>query len=319
MPLLRGRPVECAGRELTRPARQVRTADLGDHAVERRRVRLLVDDFAAGNALGIALAVDRERARVAGADARRQPLPLVLRCGHDLLGIARGGEEAVDGGTVAGSEGAVEGVADDRHRALGAQALHHGVHGERAAKPLAFQLGAEVPECEGGVSLALQGLLREQRRGTVDHCCVLLEVDAAAPRQRLQQQPALVDRPARHRELAAFEVGEPADLRACRHHNRTQHARRGIEDDRVAERTLARHPQPIGQHEIGRAAPKRDLARFRRGKLDRLDVEIALAVEAVGPDHIELPRQRAGFLHRKTNAAGGCRLAGRQDRERNQQ
>ena len=88
--------VERAGREFARRADELGAADLGQHEIERARVRLLVGDRAAHDAFAVALAIDRERRAVAHADARREPLPLGVRRGEDVLGLARGVEEAVD-------------------------------------------------------------------------------------------------------------------------------------------------------------------------------------------------------------------------------
>ena len=72
--------------------------------------------------------------------------------------------------------------------------------------------------------------------------------------QPLQQQPALVERAAGDGELAALEIGERLDRRLRRHHHRAERAGRGIEHQLVAERALARHPQPVRQHHVGGAA-----------------------------------------------------------------
>ena len=52
-----------------------------------------------------------------------------------------------------------------------------------------------------------------------------------------------------------------------------------------------------------------------RGQLDRFDEKIKLAIQTVGLDHVEFPRQRSGFLHCKTNAIGsrGVDRAGNHD------
>src|SRR5262245_50902974 len=252
--LPRGRPVEGSGRELARRADQLGAADLREHPIERLRIRLLLGRRPAHDALAVALAVDRKRARVADADARRKPLPFVRRRGQDVLGLPRGVEEAVDGRAVARRPGAVEGVADDGDRSLRPQALHHVIHADGTALPLAFEVGAKVPERERGIALALHCLLRQERRRPVDDGRLAPEIDAGAACERLQQQPALVERTARHCELPALEIGDRADRRLRRRHHRAERARRRIEDEAVAERALARDPQPIRQHEVGRAA-----------------------------------------------------------------
>jgi hypothetical protein len=90
-----------------------------------------------------------------------------------------------------------------------------------------------------------------------------------------------------------------------RHHHCAKRARGRIKDEAVTQRALARDPEPIGKHNIGRAALERDLAGFGRCKLHGLDREVELAIDAMGFDDIDLPRERAGFLHREPNAVGG--------------
>ena len=71
----------------------------------------------------------------------------------------------------------------------------------------AFEVGAEIPVGQRRVGLALHLLFRQQRRRAIDDRGLPPQIDAGAARQRLQQQPALVERAAGDRELAALEVG----------------------------------------------------------------------------------------------------------------
>ncbi len=180
-------------------------------------------------------------------------------------------------------------------------------------KSLAFELGAEIPECERGIGLALQRLRRQERRGAVDDGRLPLEVETGAARKRLQQQPALVERAAGNGELSALEIGDVADRRLRWHHHGAERAGRGVEYQAIAQGTLARNPEPVRKHEIDRAAFERDLAGFGRGEFERFDREARLAVEAVRLDDIHFPRQRAGPLHREANALGGV-CAGTEER-----
>src|SRR5712692_1410169 len=288
----RGRPVERAGRKLARWADQLHAGDLGKDEVEGTCVGFFFGKGPAHDAFAVALAIDCKRVGVDGANAPRKSLPFGLRRSEDFFRLTGGVEKAVDGGSVARGPGTVEGIADDRDRPLGAEALHDTVHGDGALEPFAFELGAEVPEGQGGVDLALQRLLRQQRRRAVDDRRLLAEIDAGAPRQCLQQEPALVERAARNGELLALEIGDVSDGRLPRHHDGAERARRRMEDQAVAERALPRHPQPVREHEIGRAALERDLAGLGRGELDGLDLEIEPAIEAMRLDDVELPRQR---------------------------
>src|SRR6185312_8385895 len=142
----RGGPVECSSRELARRPDQLSAADLGEDAIEGPRIGLLFGDRTPHDALAVALAVDRERARIGDADARRQPLPFGLRRRQNLLGLAGGLEEAIDRRSIARRPGALEGVADDGDRPFRTEALHDVVHGDRALLALAFEIGAEIPE-----------------------------------------------------------------------------------------------------------------------------------------------------------------------------
>src|SRR5262249_55446215 len=152
------------------------------------------------------------------------------------------GEEALDGRSVAPGPRAVEGVADERYRALRPEGFHDVIHGDRACVSLGFEIGAEIPKRQRGIGLALQRLLRQQRQRAVYERGLFLEIEAAAARQRLQQEPALVERAAGNGELPASEIDDLPDRRSCRHHHRAERARRGIKDEVVAERTLARDP-----------------------------------------------------------------------------
>ena len=51
---------------------------------------------------------------------------------------------------------------------------------------------------------------------------------------------------------------------------------------------------------------ERHLAGFGRRKLDGIDSEVKLVVNAVPFDDVKLPRQRAGLLHGNANAIGVC-------------
>jgi len=75
-------------------------------------------------------------------------------------------------------------------------------------KALGLELGAEIPEIQARIHLAVERLGGDQRRRTIDDGCVRLQVDAVLLHPRLKQQPALVDGTAADGELAALEVGE---------------------------------------------------------------------------------------------------------------
>src|ERR1700704_515731 len=276
-----GGAVEGSGRELARRPDQLRTADIGEHEVQGPRIGLLFGDRTAHNAFAIALTVDRERARVGDADPGCEPLPFGLRRGKNGLGLTGSFEEAIDRRSIARCPGTVEGVADDGDRPLRTEAFHDVVHSDRALLPLAFKIGTEVPERQRGIDLALQRFLRQERRGTVDDRGLFPEIDTRAACQRLQEQPALVERTARDCELLALEIDELPDRGPCGHHHRAERAGRGIENQAVAERPLARDPQPVRQHQIGRAALERDLAGFGRGELDGFDDRIKIAIESI--------------------------------------
>src|SRR5262249_1795154 len=155
------RPIERAWIKLARRPGEFGAANLGQHAVERARVGLLLVDRSAKDAFAVALAIEGERAGLAHANAGRKPLPFGLRGGEKPLGFACGVEKTIDRGFVASAPGAVEGIADDRDRRLGAELPHHAGDLDRALEAVAFEIGAEVPERERCVLFALQRLLRE--------------------------------------------------------------------------------------------------------------------------------------------------------------
>src|SRR5262245_19788913 len=205
---LLSRPVEGAAVKRVRLPDQLGAAELGEHAVERARVGLLLVDRAAEDAFAVALAVGRERRRVAHADAGREPLPFGRRGREDFLGRSGGIEEAIDRGFVARRPAAVEGIADDGDWRLGAKVAHHAGDLDGAPEALAFEIGAEVPERKRAVVLALLGLLGQERRCAIDDGRLPAQVEAGAAREPLQEEPAFVERTARDRELFAFEVGD---------------------------------------------------------------------------------------------------------------
>src|SRR5262245_16638628 len=89
-------PVERAAVEFARRSYEFIPADFGQHAIKRARVRLFVRNRAAEDTFGIALAEDRQRFRIAGADAGGKPAPLGIGSGERFLGFIDGGNEAVD-------------------------------------------------------------------------------------------------------------------------------------------------------------------------------------------------------------------------------
>src|SRR4051812_5502315 len=206
--LPRGGAVECSSSELARRPDQLSAADLREDAVEGPRIGLLFGNRTPHDAFAVTLAVDRERARIGDADARGKPLPFGLRRRQNILGLAGRLEEAIDRRSIARCPGTLEGVTDDGDRSLCTEAFHDVVHGDRALLSLAFEIGAEIPERQHGVALALQRFLRQERRGTIDDRGLLLEIDAGAACQRLQQQPAFVERAAGDCELFALEIDE---------------------------------------------------------------------------------------------------------------
>src|SRR5262249_723007 len=106
----------------------------------------------------------------------------------------------------------------------------------------AFEISAEIPERQRGIDLALQRFLRQEWRRAVDDSCLFFEIQSGLARQRLQQQPAFVERTAGHSKLLAPEIGDLTNRGLRRDHHRAERARRGIKYKIVAERTLARDP-----------------------------------------------------------------------------
>src|SRR5207248_2908387 len=68
-------PVKRAAVEFACRSYEFGATGLGQHAIQRARVRFFVGHIAPEDAFRIALAEDRERLRIADADARGKPLP----------------------------------------------------------------------------------------------------------------------------------------------------------------------------------------------------------------------------------------------------
>ena len=148
----------------------------------------------------------------------------------------------MDGGAVARGPTALEAVTHYGDRAFCAERLHHMLHLDDALETFALEIGAKIPERQRGVDFALQCFLGQQGRSAVNDRCLAFEIETAAPRERLQEQPALVERAAGYRKLLAPEIGQLPDRRVRRHHHRPERARGRIEHEIPAERALARHP-----------------------------------------------------------------------------
>ena len=110
------------------------------------------------------------------------------------------------------------------------------------------------------------------------------------------------------RELSALEIGDRPDRRIRRRHHGAERARIGIEDQVVAERPLARNPQPVRDDEIGGAAFS---AILPASVLASSGVSMSRSAFLSRPwlDDVELPGERAGLLRNDANAIG-CDRAG---------
>ena len=134
---------------------------------------------------------------------------------------------------------------------------------------------------------------------------LLGEVEAGAARQRAQHQPTLVERAAGDADRFALEIGDRGDGRGLGRHHRAERGGIGGEQEIVAERPLARHPQPVRDDHVDRAAAQRDLAGLGRGELLDLNVEIGRLVEPARLGDGELPGDGAGPLHGDAQRIGG--------------
>ena len=238
---------------------------------------------------------------------------------REFFRLLRGDKETIEQRAIALRPAAVEYVADHCYGTPGAELLHDVFHGDDAAHAFALELGAEIPKRQRGVDFALQRLLGQKRRCAVGDLRLRFQIDARSPRQSPQQQPTLVERPAGDADLLADEVGDASDVRIRRRHHRAERARIRIEDEVVAQRTLAPDPQPVGDDQVGRSAFERDLAGLGAGKLGRLDREIMLPVEASGADDVELPGERSGLLRGDAQVLGRTGLRCCEHRRRDQQ
>ena len=234
-----------------------------------------------------------------GAQALR-----VLR--QDLARLGRRREKTLERVLVRGREGFAEHIAGHRHRPARAERLLDVGHLDRAAEAPPLEIGAEIPEFERRLGLALGKFLRDERRRAVGRPRILGKVEARAERRRPQEEPALVDRSAGDADGPAREIGERMDRRILACHHRAQRARIGREHELVAEPSFARHPKPIPDNHVGRAALERDLGRLGGGKFGRLDVEVRRFVETARLHQRRFPTRR--FRFSGSQCAGGRRL-----------
>src|SRR5215467_1392499 len=96
-------------------------ADAGEHVVEGACVGGLVGDRPARNAIPIAVAVDFQGRRVAGADQPGNPLPFGIRTGKNLLGLAPSRHKPRQGLGVRGRPAGIEHIANQGRPALHAK------------------------------------------------------------------------------------------------------------------------------------------------------------------------------------------------------
>ena len=260
----------CRDRARRRRARELRAADRGERLEQHARVGLLLADRTARHAFGVAPAIERRRVGTRRADALHDLGPERGIARQRFLGLTRDGEELAERLGVPGREILVEDIADDRDRALGAQALLDVGDLDDPLESLAFEIDAKIPELQRRVEFALLRLLAEQRRRGEGDLRLVRDVEPVSLRIGLKQQPALVERPAGDAERPALEVGERGDWPVAPGHQRAERARIGRECQLAPERALARDPQPVGEDDVDRAARHRDLAGFRIGEVDDL-------------------------------------------------
>lgn len=118
---------------------QVASADSGEHAIEHARIRFLVRDAPARNAVAIAVAVGLEHGRIARAGERRDLVPGGVRGDQQLLGLAGHRNEARYRIAVAGGPALVEDITDRGYRALGPQLRQNVLDAGEAAKALGLE------------------------------------------------------------------------------------------------------------------------------------------------------------------------------------
>ncbi len=88
-----------------------------------------------------------------------------------------------------------------------------------------------------------------------------------------------------------------------------------IEGERRPSGALARHPQPIRDDDIDRAALNGDLGGVGIGELGHGELEPGLLIEAKSRDDGQLPDAGAGLLQGETQAIGRARRSNDQKRD----
>jgi hypothetical protein len=179
-----------------------------------------------------------------------------------------------------------------------------------------------VPVVEHRVQLAGLDLLVQERRRAVHRLDLGGEIHAVAlGGKALEQEPALVERPAGDPDLPALEVGEALDARIGRHHELADGAGERHEGQHLAVAALARHPQVVVDDRIHGLALERDVGRLAAAETLDLEGEVARLVQAVVPDDVEFPVDGAEREHPDLDRAeilGGRRPGRQRDDERHQ-
>lgn len=121
--------------------------------------------------------------------------------------------------------------------------------------------------------------------------------------EALEEQPALVDRPAGDPYFFAFQIFQAGDVGIWGHHERADRARIGDEGQHLAGGALARDPEKVVDDRVDRLALERHVGRLTAAEALHLELEAALLVEAVMLDHVEFPIDRAELEHAQPDRA----------------
>lgn len=127
----------------------------------------------------------------------------------------------------------------------------------------------------------------------------------------LNDEPTLVEQPARDRQRAALEVRDVMNRRIPSDHDRAD--RRGIRVEFYF--CSKRAPEPINDRQVDRTRIERELARIRRGEFLAGQIQVRGAGKMMATDNVQLSGKRTGFLQTDSPLIGRERLRSANDKK----
>src|SRR6516162_2195900 len=288
---------EGSGRQLVGGADNVVTADVRQDAIKNARIGLFLTDRAARDPLAVAVAIDLECGLVGPARQRGNGVPLAVGGRKNLLCLACHLDKARKASVICLPPTFVKDITEHGHGALCAKTPRQILDTRNAPETLAFQQSSEIPVGDGRICLAIEHGGGEQRWCAIDDGRLLPQIDVLPLQRGLQNQPVLVDRATGNRELASSQVSRSLDRGGVRDHHAAKRAGIGVECKACTKRALARHPQEVGDDDVGITRAQGDLAGFGVCKLPDLERQTGLLVEAVCANDRKFPGECPGLLH----------------------